>query len=90
VSCPDTGSCTEQLVSTLIVHENTYWTVACVGEAEMCTKYLLKILHRKESVSALHLWFRKIMKAETTQLAAGGWWLASPTLLLLHKRLSAQ
>jgi len=42
-----------------------------VGEAEMSTKYLLKILHRKGSVSAFHFWFRKIMKAETTQLAVG-------------------
>jgi len=52
----------------LIVHENTYWTVACVAEAEMCTKYLLKIFHRKESVSAFHFWFRKIMKADITWL----------------------
>jgi hypothetical protein len=42
-----------------------------VGEAEMSTKYLLKILHRKESVSAFHFWFRKVMKAETTWLAVG-------------------
>jgi len=35
------------------------------------TKYLLKILHREESVSTFHFWFRKIMKAETTRLAVG-------------------
>jgi hypothetical protein len=45
--------------------------VAGVGEAEMCTKYMLKILHRKESVSAFHFWFRKVMKADTTWLVVG-------------------
>jgi hypothetical protein len=66
-----TGHCTEQLGRTLIVHENTYWTVACAEEADVCTKCLLKILHVKESVSAFHFWFIKIMKADTTWLVVG-------------------
>jgi hypothetical protein len=45
------------------------WQV--LGEAEMSTKCLLKILHRKESGAAFHFWFRKIVKAETTRLAVG-------------------